>query len=601
MYLKNVTIRFTMSEFVGAFGKTFSALTPDHALATLSQVRRRAEVALNRPELADVAELCVEELDRSVLCLTAPQVVDTVDSIAKLRVQFNRADFLVNVDPLLIRLRKFLRELSGRRLAVAHFAVAKLGHPCAVDFTSDINILYETAPERVLTLASRDKVLLICAAVNSLSVPLVSMSLSDAARTTNKLVERLVGELKRLSKFDDISMLISSLGKLRRINRALKLELGFIDSCVAKTVREMHAAVRDSPRSISNKSLLSVIWGLGQVGFGSQPVLVDLYRLVYSREWSGNETAFLFFLYQTKSGVKDDSILHWFLHRVEPSFLNNANLVNALVGLTTLSASRDIGNGLVVWDVTEKCLDVAYRRTRYFKADQLLEVISAAASLEVRDSGPVSALVTEAESRLEKFSFSQVVIFFSRFEIFSSKLGNPAALKDRLNLALIARFKQKQTLTAADLMLLGRAIRSLKAKPNLKERFCRVLMIAIKDRLIPTPVLLTELKLVSDLGVFRMLPIQMQEVLYSKANEGQKLGVKPPLDPLLSLPLEYRRRVIDTSKRLVKIVDSDDEEEQVAEAERESRVEEEKIELEGVESGETPARKFIKAIRAHRI
>jgi hypothetical protein len=340
------------------------------------------------------------------------------------------------------------------------------------------------------------------------------------------------------------------------------------------------------------ETLLTIAHGFARIGFKSQPVVVDLYRLLYAKcdSMTHSQAAFSFYLFTTESGVRDVTVAEAFRSSIRDiSGLSNNNLVNLLVGVDR-SQSADT-------DFNEKVLDEVYSRKEVLKPGQLVMAIGASQSLEGRSLPcPLTEMVSK---RLKEFSFSEITCLFGIETTDTEfKWVVQRELTERV------RGRPSEGWHPEDLMKIAVEIRKLgpyKVKANLRVRFNQLLVISIKNRKIPTTVVLNNLRLIDDIGTWHCLPMRTQIALWSKASDVQKIDARAPLDPERNDPPEVRRRRIDTSKLLIDLSRKDQSEEKMKVVDPKKfrdHVDEESLELEAaVSQDQSPAKKFIDMLR----
>jgi hypothetical protein len=197
-------------------------------------------------------------------------------------------------------------------------------------------------------------------------------------------------------------------------------------------------------------------------------------------------------------------------------------------------------------------------------------------------------------ARFGEFSFADLI----RYIPVASEEG-----KWTVQRQLIERMKKKENVLGSDLILLASEVRRLgpRVLPNFRVRFNKLLVRAIEQRRVPTSLLLSNLKLVDDLGSWHCMSYATQVALWRKASELQRIDVREPLDSRANDPAEVRRRRIDSKQLIVRLneLSCDDEAAAAKTAlkKEERAAREEQVELEEVTEGITPTQKFINTVR----
>ena len=502
-------------DLVAWFLKEYNSLNHVHAqtlFRTLRQYNLRLDFRTESSKLNETVLLGITELNRSLYALNPAEVVDSLSYLADIKSQ----GFAVSdIEDLVFAGVKSLNNLDGRKLSVFLASLVKLKDRNLSEVVTVIANIFQTYPDRVSTLSRRDIILLISNSVKSIP----SCRGSEDVRSVNLLVKSLLHNYGGSKKFQDSAMLLCALGKLRRANSTLNFDVCYIDSIVPKLLPSLHL------HAGSKSALLCSLWGLSLFEFKSQPLLIELYRQVHVRDdWTLNESCFLFYLFQTTSGINDDTIRSSLIFRLSMpnSTLSHINILNVLMGFRTFSMDNN--------EIVELYLDrFLYLETTKFSTDKLLTGLSLAIELDDREnSSGIENMINESVSRISGMKFNQVVRLFSILP--ERKFENE----------IVTRLKRKETLPVSDLILLAK---SINVSPNLKSRVVHLLVCSIENRYIPTPTLLSHLPLMSRLGVFSKL--SNQKKLFQMANSAQREGVSIPKNLVKS------HRDIDASKRLV--------------------------------------------------
>ena len=465
------------------FLREFDTVNHQHALSVLRVVNRERVVSKS---IHEAVQLSVIEINRSLNVLNPNEIVDTIVYLGSLPAIFTR-DVLSEIDQIVYRGLGLVDKLSGRSLSLLIWAVCrKLRHEKSRDYLKRVCVFDG--------FVLRDLVMLISVAADWGEVG---------------LFEKLVLELpsKKFTNLQDIAMLISACARVGGVHVASEL--------VSRLVHDLHIHLKTCGGPISKKSILPIVWGLGELGYRSQPVLIEVYKRVPFDQLDENQTAFIYYMYAKHSGIRDSEITFGFLKKLSIKGLSDRNLAN-LVPLLTLED----------WPLFAEELHI--RKSR-LSIENLLRMDS-------------DHCMDELVTRIPQMTFSELVLFNSRCEL-SSVCEN----------ALVSEFKAKTLMNGPDLFLLGTTIRKRSHGANLKSRYSKIMQIGIENRVFKTQQVLSNLSLLNDLKIWQKLNFGTQISLYKKATSEQKVGLLPPTDPLDKLSPEYKSRILDTSKRLLKI------------------------------------------------
>ena len=525
-----------------------------------------------------ITNLCLSDVQRQLHLVDPNHIVDILCLAARVR----------GLDPFVIDsfISKFFAQqslLNPRKLSLGLWAVSRIAPSRIVPFLDTLNGL---STEYLVRLTARDKALLTQSLVRSVSC---SGTPRASLETVLSILERFEMNFTSSSIIEASSCLLS-LAKLKEIAKKLNAETTLVNDLLPSLLIRVSNLLRTNHCSdFSAESLLSIAWAFAILRYKSQPVLVDLYRNIYAKinSMRTDQRAFAFFLFASASGLNDETIRSAFVQSLTTQYsnLSNHNLINFAVALGRLRIDN------------KEILEHLFSRNLVLKPAQRLSCLAVAATRIGDSESPAfvdfkNSLMSE--SRIAEFTVSEIV-----------KLMRIDALtldqKWNLQNVLLRRFKELLLCDPNDLLLLAEEIRKLgpqRVKVNLRMRFNKFFVKAIHQRVFPTPILLSNLKLVDDIGAWHCLPYSTQCTLWNKASELQKIDVRHPADPLRG----KRRRLIPSDKLLVHVDDyfADANEKEIEVANRVRNEKEEKdseIELEEISDGETPIAKFIQIVR----
>lgn len=532
-------------------------------------------------DLMSMGELCVFEARRQSGQLSGSDITD----LLCFQASCSRGKTIPK--EILSRVPIVLPDLTPRQLSLCVWALARIDpKTCADSIVESVLSLIDANPEKAIAMSSRDRALLMDAGARCV------VHSSNPKQLLGTLTEFFVNPVSP-SSFQECAMMLHSLARVRDYSKKLGMDCSLMQGAASSIIPRISSLIRE--KTVTNESLLTTAWAMALLGIKAQPVLVDLYRSLYARmdSLTSNQKSFALYLLTTSSGIRDSSIADAMLNTINIQELTNNNLVNTLVSI-------DRSAGRVAHAITEAVLDEVYRRHNTLKPDQLVTAASVAGKLDQRliSTGLNQLMSTIGTKMSTEFSFSDVAKLFQIESLDTEfRYSVQRALTERL------RGKRPVDFSPNDLLMIAHEIRKLgpyKVRTNFRVRFNRLLTLAIKNRMINTPSVLTNLRLIDDIGAWHCLPIDVQLTLWDKATDLQKIDVRPPLDPHRNDPPEVRRRRIDTSKLLVRV--RSDEEERDAEltsnpSEEDNRKTDlEALELEAVTSG-APSKQFIDLVR----
>ena len=412
------------------------------------------------------------------------------------------------------RFPKMMKDLSGDQLALVAWAARRGGHSQVV---GSIMSYIESDAKIIASMKLKSKALL----------------LNAAELHSDRLVELLdlSTDIKRTNSLQALAVVLHAISPVRS---GLVHNLFFVD-----IVPRLNYLLRLEKR-ISIQSLLSIAHSFSVLNFKSQPLVVDVYRHLYSRsnQLSNDQSAFALYLFSTASGIRDAAIAESLVCQVtNPAKLSNNNLINLFTVLGDIANSEDL-------------LEVVVR-----------EIQTRQMTLKPAQLVSASAVLSDAvEVRMHELNLSDLT------RLFTSGNAGDEELKWKLQREFVGRIKKGggsanwSLWNADDLISIAAEIRRLgpwKIKSNFRVRFNGIFILAIKNRLIPTSTVLKNLSLIDDIGTWHCLPHQTQLALWSKASDVQKTHVRPPLDPHRNDPIEVRRRRINSKKLLVRVGHAD--------------------------------------------
>ena len=515
---------------------------------------------LDRNQMLELRDLCWVEIKRQLHSIHPNQVTDILCFHASMGLKND-------VSALLPRLTSNIAELTGRQLGLVCWSLARLNPSFLTgSFLSEIF----SNPERLLACSPRDRAIMLDAISRS-----VRYCDTPAQFLTDVVAFLPNMEVKKFDSFHSASIFFHSLARISDYGRKLGVNASLADGMVTDLIPLMSDMLRRSTQSESSvQSLLTVAWSFALLKVKSQPVVVDLYRRLYSRipDMNSNQRSFTLFLLCTASGVKDPSIADSLIRSIDICALSNNNLVNMLIVMKL--------DG-------EKILDEIYKRRDVLRPDQLVTAMSLACTCDGRiESDGYKALMSTCVESMSNFSVSNLVKALTISDIEFCYKVQRELLK-----------RMKEDFTQHDMLLMASEIRRLgpnRVLTNLRVKFNRLLTLAIKNRRIDTPHVLKNLSLIDDLGTWHCLPIDVQLRLWNKATEMQKVNVRPPLDPLRNDSKETRRRRIQTNQILVDVTRRESENSPQIVAKKDTFSPEE------IELGEvSPAREFIDIVRRY--
>ena len=527
--------------------------------ASLGRVQKTASVSM--------ADLVLVDLQRQLHQLSPTQITDILCFFGAFKF---RNSLLLRPGAFAARFGASLSGLSMRQATLGLWSLTRSDPPQLSVIAPSILQHFQSDPAKLASMTARDQSLFLRSLVSAISF---SESPKQFVESIFSLLPTLGIQCTKWS-FQESAMLVLSLARLRDYSKKLGLDSAITDGIGNDSILRLHSLLRVSQPS--TESLLTAAWGLALMRFRSQPVLVDLYRSLYSRvgEMSPNQAAFSAFLFATCSGLRDDVIADAFVAKVmgQCGCVSNNNLVN--LGLAAKKMRKD--------SILSEIAAIVEQRQNILKPGQLV-IAAEFANIE-------SAVV----ARFGEFSFADLI----RYIPVASEEG-----KWTVQRQLIERMKKKENVLGSDLILLASEVRRLgpRVLPNFRVRFNKLLVRAIEQRRVPTSLLLSNLKLVDDLGSWHCMSYATQVALWRKASELQRIDVREPLDSRANDPAEVRRRRIDSKQLIVRLneLSCDDEAAAAKTAlkKEERAAREEQVELEEVTEGITPTQKFINTVR----
>ncbi len=565
-------------------------------LKSIGKLMSNGHVNARDSRIRNVTELALCEISRQITRLTANDICDT------LCVGWN--GYLVS------RFMQNLASYKARQVALCVWSLGRRADSTIFDsvYQSVMSHLLSN-PRRLTELRSRDWALILYAGTSNTSK---IKSLGDHIKGMDRMVSIIVSENVKFKSFRELAMMMYSLGKLRSIQKSLNLDSSCTESAVNTLLPQLSEILRKnrsvyvvSESSMSTASLLACLYGLGNVGFKAQPLLVDLFRIIYRRadSMTVNQCAFAFYLFMTKSGLSDTEISNRLLVGSMPcESLSNTNLVNVI---QALSRSEKREESRIFFDQA---------KSRKMSPDQRVACIEAAVELMSPQENALEfwqSMLPPTIKNLKQFSPKLLV----RLYVCQRLLGGDSGIKNAISVSLIHRLKEhnhtqwghEELLTFA--AEIGRVISGPYSanyhpiKPNLKERFFRHLWISIKHRRIPTHMLMHNLVLLDQIGTFRRLPYDLRLHLWNKALDHQKPNIAEPVPPKWT-PNSWKKEWMYTSKLLVRIPTKEEQRAMWDKYKQEQAMKKQKADTEKLElsrsalAGEkTPIAQFIDTIR----
>lgn len=510
----------------------FDSITLNDAVLVLKTAR-------NAKQFRDLSQVCLAEVERNIYRLELRQMIDVLCVLADAR----KLDFAV---PALVgRISQQIPKFTQRQLSLTVWALGRREPRIASEFVQEVLMHLDRHPEVLLGFSARDTALVLQGLVRSLKQAKDPKSVIKVGFAFLPKIEQTV--LKNKSSFQESAVSLLAITNMRDAGRKMSIDSSICDSIILGLIPRISAHLRSGRSSPSVESMLTIAWAMGVNGFKSQPVLIDLYRALYSRSdrMNTNQAAFAYFLFTTLSGVRDMEIANELKSRfaTDIASLSNENLTNAIIALK--EGSQDNG-------FQDAVFNEAYSRATVLSQTQLVTVAKIGAELDDRDN--FKTFLEVIESQVSNFSVNELI------KLLASEIRTELPWSVQRELA--KRFRNLMILdnvSSEDLLLVAGEVRKrgpFGVKTSLRLSFNKILVRAIEQRKIPTPALLTNLKLVDDIGAWHCLEIVTQTSLWSKATDNQKRDVRPPLDKRESLPWEVRRRFIDTSRTLVRIRDT---------------------------------------------
>ena len=539
----------------------------------------------NAKQFRDLSQVCLAEVERNMYRLELRQMVDVLCVLADaLKLEFA-------VPALVGRISLQIPKFTPRQLSLTVWALGRREPRIASEFVQEVLVHLDRHPEVLLGFSARDTALIVHGLVRSLKQAKDPKSVIKSGIAFLPKIEQIV--LKHKSSIQESAVSLLAITNMRDASRKMCIECSICDSMIFGLIPQISTYLRAGRSNPSVESLLTIAWAMGVNGFKSQPVLIDLYRALYSRSdrLNSNQAAFAYFLLTTLSGVRDMEMANEFKSRFATAIasLSNANLTNALITLKVGSQDNGFQDAL---------FNEAYGRVSVFSKTQLVTVAKIGAELDDRET--FKTFLQVIESQISNFPVNELV------KLLASEIRTELAWSVQRELA--KRFRnliQLDDVSSEDLLLVAGEVRRrgpFGVKTSLRLSFNKILVRAIEQRKIPTPALLTNLKLVDDIGAWHCLDIVTQTSLWSKATDNQMRDVRPPLDKRESLPWEVRRRFIDTSRTLIRIRDSLDPSKPEGELEKRvlrnaiRRQKEEKQEMEDVTNGRPAISEFIEIL-----
>lgn len=533
-------------------------------------------------EIMSICELCLFEARRQSGQLSGSDITNVLCFQATCSREKNIFPEILN------RVSLVIPDLPPRQVSLCVWAISRIDpRTCADSIIDSVIGVLGTNPEKLLAMSSRDRALLMDAGsrcvVHSRNPKQLLVTLTD-----------FFSSPVSPSSFQECAMMLNSIARVRDYSKKLGMDYSLMQGAALSIIPRISSLFRDKT-TVSSESLLTTAWAMALLGVKAQPVLVDLYRCLYARidSLTSNQKSFAMFLLTTASGIRDSSIADALLNTINLRELTNNNLVNTLVSI-------DRSAGRVAHAITETVLDEVYERHNILKPFQLVTAASLSSKLDQRlNSNGFSQLMSTIGAKMSsEFSFSDISKLFQ-----IESLDTEFRYRVQRVLTEKIRGKQPVDFSPNDLLMIAHEIRRLgpyKVRANFRVRFNRLLTLAIKNRMISTPAVLTNLRLIDDIGTWHCLPIHVQLTLWDKATDLQKIDVRPPLDPHRNDPPEVRRRRIDTSKLLIRVQNNaapiESEQEDYSSEGELKNTSMEALELEAV-SLDSPSKQFIDLVR----
>ena len=483
----------------------FDSFELPHALITMRAVRRLCPKWRKNPRINEFMDLVYSEISRNFHLLNSH---DLVDSLIVYPNQPRLVESVLSILP----------ELTPRQISLVVWSLCKSEETDNSDaITRILQHFDESDADRIAAFTIRDWSLIL----HGLSRPHLNIP-AEIAKIFDLFFSQ---KIKFQNNLQQISMILSASIK----------SLGPKDYRVVDLVRQLPDTLHSirERSSMSTHSILSILNSLSIVGRGKTSlVTTDLGRVLYARvsrgELSSDEAAFALFLLR-----KDKLVAASFLPHIDLGNISNKNLINCVKAVAEM-------------DTENTCMypifDEVDRRYTTLKPAQFVDAIILIAKLDTRESNfdtsnLVKILTSSNNEFVAQFTPRSLVDLFVNLDpILRPRLSSDKTYRDIKNGISVAMIEKLKTSSHSywsgeDLVLLAKEFVRLGRngiKPNLRDRLLVRLMIAIKTRVIPTPLLLNNLKVIDSLGTFQHLPIHLQEHLYKKATVEQRQGMRRP-------------------------------------------------------------------------
>lgn len=469
------------------------ALTLEDALTIARAADKMSGIA--RP--GEVVELLAAEVLRELRNLRPQHVCDAVATFGNLR--FQDAGFLRSMS---YTFRSKLSEFLPRQVAVTLHSFARFG-------VQDHRIYTKAAPEVVRNIVGfqpRDMALAVWAFARAMHI-------------NRPLFTKVQEDLKRqgMSRTTpaDISMLLWSFA---RVDWDIDQEL------LSTFANRIARATSTFPRV----ALLVTCLAFTRLGFAQQPILVELYRSLYSRlpELSDPQLAFSYFLYST-SGVRDEPLLRRFVFESAQRLprLHGQDLSNVLLACSrtltpaSLAQMDDLGSSL---------RERVFGQLRRLGPAPLLGVFLAAPqvfSVSHEESLQIMDAMAPHLPNLGATELARCLLATARVEVVHEPFLMP----------LFQQLRQRRgQLSAPDVVSCIWSVHMLGfCAPKFRRTLGFVLLRHVKARKVAARTFRDLLPALVQLGFWERLPNSLRRSVWRLASDELRRGVSPPPSPRL--------------------------------------------------------------------
>lgn len=261
-----------IAQLVDEFLANFHSLEARCSLISLKSVNSlisRGHLSSDDPRVQNMVQLGIHDITRVAQRLGPSDICDALCVCPN--------EYLVS---------RFVGDLGSYTTRQLSLCLWSLGRHAEYDVFDSVSRLLMThlsnSPKRLLEMHSRDWALMLYAWSRNMRKIQVQ---NDHLKRLDRLLEVLGSEQTKFKSFQELAMVMYSLGVIRIAQKGLNLDTTYTDAAANSVLQQLAGFIRRSrassvctESSISTRSLLACLCGLSSVGFKAQPLLVDLYR-----------------------------------------------------------------------------------------------------------------------------------------------------------------------------------------------------------------------------------------------------------------------------------------------------------------------------------